>query len=234
MLKDNKIKSLVLSTGSWDGIYKIANWSGLKDNNNIRVINKPPFSIYAESISEKKGLEKMIKKINENKHQFYTYYTHNIDNTGHMYGHHPNVENYNISVKYTDDNIKGLFKLIKKEKKYNEDWLVLITTDHGGSSRYELSKTKAGREYLIKFDNNIQINAGIAQNRLNGIHGFRNDDNKILDQEQTKTFIIMKYNHMKYKINYKTTNKDISPTIYDFLVGIKDKTMFDGKSLLKK
>ena len=66
LLKDNKIKSLVVSAGSWDGIYKIANWSGIKDNNNIQVTNKPPFSIYAESISEKKGLEKMIKKINEN------------------------------------------------------------------------------------------------------------------------------------------------------------------------
>src|SRR5699024_10974766 len=54
------------------------------------------------------------------------------DNMGHMYGDHPK---FHESIRHMDGQIGRLWKAVQdREKNHNEEWLVIITTDHGRSS----------------------------------------------------------------------------------------------------
>jgi len=51
---------------------------------------------------------------------------------GHMYGDHPK---FHESIRHMDGQIGRLWKAVQdREKNHNEEWLVIITTDHGRSA----------------------------------------------------------------------------------------------------
>lgn len=53
------------------------------------------------------------------------------DNMGHQFGDHPK---FYESIRLMDDQVGRIWKSVKeREEKYNEEWLVVITTDHGRS-----------------------------------------------------------------------------------------------------
>lgn len=54
------------------------------------------------------------------------------DNMGHQYGDHPK---FYESIRLMDYQVGQIWEAVKeREKKYNEEWLVVITTDHGRSA----------------------------------------------------------------------------------------------------
>ena len=115
----------------------------------------------------------------------------------------------------------------------DEDWLVLITTDHGGSSRWRLEQSDAGLEVLASMDADEQINAGISQVHLEGVHGLRNDG--VIDHDQTTTFIILKNGIRSGQMNDGRSNQDITPTILHFLIpgDVDLRNLLEGRSLLE-
>lgn len=216
-LNNYKIKSYVVSAGGWDGIYKIGKWGNLPNNLNERAIvydNDKDHPI-DEFKSEIKAIDMLKYKIENNEDiQFFTLYTHNIDGNGHHYGHNPNINEYKQAVIGTSNNVLNLIDYInKRETQYQEEWLIIVTTDHGGSSRKFLKNNHPNK--LNMFDNNIQNNIGIDQRKLKGIHGFRDDD--FLNNSNTDTWILIIKDMIKYK-NIDTTNQHITPTIIKYLI----------------
>jgi predicted AlkP superfamily pyrophosphatase or phosphodiesterase len=57
-----------------------------------------------------------------------------VDGAGHKYGFHPTVKAYLQAIRQTDVYVGQLLKAVRERKTYSqEDWLVLVSTDHGGS-----------------------------------------------------------------------------------------------------
>ena len=56
-----------------------------------------------------------------------------VDHAGHANGFSPNVSQYITAIEGVDDCISPIMQAISQRPNYNnEDWLILITTDHGG------------------------------------------------------------------------------------------------------
>lgn len=59
-------------------------------------------------------------------------YLQYTDNMGHQYGDHPK---FHESIRLMDDQVGRIWNAVKeREEKFNEKWLVIITTDHGRSA----------------------------------------------------------------------------------------------------
>ena len=201
--------------------------SAILDNRYCDKWSKNP--LINEYKSERYALSKTLKFMEDSNIDFVTFYTHHVDAHGHRFGHNPRIKEYAQSIVKTDKNIKKLLDYVKNRELHNkENWMVIITTDHGGSARKILRKHKRGREILKKFDNDKQINAGIDQSQLMGIHGLR-DDAEIYNKHTTNFVIVKKPNKESKHLGLNKTNKDISPTIIKYLIPGKK-----GKDILKK
>ena len=57
-----------------------------------------------------------------------------VDHAGHSFGFHPENEKYISAIEITDKNVGRIISSLKKRTNYkNENWLILMSTDHGGS-----------------------------------------------------------------------------------------------------
>lgn len=60
-------------------------------------------------------------------------YLGNVDETGHKYGFHPKVPQYNAAIEEVDMQIGRVLSGLKARPTYaQEDWLIIVCTDHGG------------------------------------------------------------------------------------------------------
>ena len=58
-----------------------------------------------------------------------------VDHAGHTYGFDPNVAQYISAIETVDSQISPILNAIEQRPNYtNEDWLILISSDHGGMS----------------------------------------------------------------------------------------------------
>jgi predicted AlkP superfamily pyrophosphatase or phosphodiesterase len=59
-----------------------------------------------------------------------------VDGAGHRHGFHPDVGPYVRAIEQTDRYVGRLLQAVRGRKTYaREDWLVLVSTDHGGSGK---------------------------------------------------------------------------------------------------
>jgi len=57
-----------------------------------------------------------------------------VDHAGHKYGYKSNVKEYVQSIEKIDDQVGRIVKSLKRRENYKkENWLILLSTDHGGS-----------------------------------------------------------------------------------------------------
>ncbi len=232
-LNDHDVSYAVVSTGTWDGIQKIASYGGL-ENPKDRWVKAENNRTRTEYSTQNEGLKTALEYIDSGDIQMITYYTHHVDNAGHIYGHDPDVLQYAAAIGQTDDNMVKLLERVEvREKEHNEEWLVLVTTDHGGSSRWKLEQSEEGLAVLANMDADKQVNAGIPQMHLEGIHGLRDDG--VIDHLQTTTFILMKHGDGQGDLGEGKTNKDITPTVLEYLLPKKKyaRITLDGESLLE-
>jgi len=60
-------------------------------------------------------------------------YLGQVDETGHRYGFHPRLKRYKDAIERVDGHVGELLAaLASRENREREDWLILVTTDHGG------------------------------------------------------------------------------------------------------
>lgn len=70
-----------------------------------------------------------------------------VDAQGHGNGFSPTVAAYMNQIEYVDGQIRRILNALKNRANYaNEDWLVLMTTDHGGIGTGHGGPTRAERE----------------------------------------------------------------------------------------
>ena len=131
-------------------------------------------------------------------------YTHAVDAAGHAFGFAPHIRQYSSAIERVDTELAPLIECIRRrEAKLHEDWLLLITTDHGGSAR---SCMPTGQE--LAFDLALGLHQGISQHECEGVHG--------LDTSQHKnTFFLTSFGSEveKGEIIPAPTNADVMPAV---------------------
>jgi len=60
----------------------------------------------------------------------------NPDAVGHYYGFSPDVSEYVAAVKAADDMVGEIIGALEQRNLSDEDWLIIITSDHGGGGRF--------------------------------------------------------------------------------------------------
>lgn len=80
-----------------------------------------------------------------------------VDAQGHGNGFSPTVASYMNQIEYVDAQVRRILNALKNRPNYaNEDWLVLMTTDHGGIGTGHGGPTRAEREiWWVAAGNNI-------------------------------------------------------------------------------
>lgn len=63
-------------------------------------------------------------------------YFGDVDINGHGYGFHPKSPRYTAAVERVDTHVGNLLQAMRQRPNYkNEDWLILVCTDHGGQNK---------------------------------------------------------------------------------------------------
>jgi hypothetical protein len=120
-------------------------------------------------------------------------YIHGPDHAGHRHGFAPHVRKYMQMIEAVDEALAPLLKAA--EDAAHEDWLVLVTTDHGGTARSALARAQ-------------QQDLDRAQDGCEGVHG--------LDIPQHRaTFVIAAYASglKRGEIVPAPRNVDVTPTV---------------------
>lgn len=74
-----------------------------------------------------------VRLLGENDPTAMFVYFGNVDESGHKYGFHPSVKEYCQAIERTDEHVGAVLAAVRQRKTYaDEDWLVLVTSDHGG------------------------------------------------------------------------------------------------------
>ena len=87
------------------------------------------------------------------------YYDSSIDDTGHRVGFSNTLDAYLDSITKTDRDVEKIFGLIEqRSKKYQEDWLVVILTDHGGTvNKNKREDTLNGKKFKLGTHDQVGI-----------------------------------------------------------------------------
>ena len=141
-------------------------------------------------------------------------YLVNVDEEGHRSGFAPHNPRYLNAISKMDSQVGKLFKEIERRRKdYHEDWLVVITTDHGGTEYKHLPsdlKSRFEKEY--------------PDYAKPGIHGFA-------IKPHQNIFIFFQHPSLQAKeITPPPTSLDIVPTILSFF-GVSKPPHLQGQSL---
>jgi predicted AlkP superfamily pyrophosphatase or phosphodiesterase len=73
-----------------------------------------------------------------------------VDGAGHKYGFHPKVRRYVQAIEKTDEHIGAVLRALRGRKTYaREDWLILVSTDHGGSGKGHGKNTPEHRTIFL-------------------------------------------------------------------------------------
>ena len=133
-------------TGSWIGIHNIV--KSEKTTNKFINITNDPFE------NDTIACDEAIDALSTNKELDILFlYFMNIDASGHEYGFGLHCKEYNSSIKKTDLLIQKIMETLetRKNKYKEEDWLIVFTTDHGGTDWNCMSK-KEQNDYTNKYN----------------------------------------------------------------------------------
>lgn len=179
-------KSVLVSAGTWDGVPRLCGASPLQGVNEETLLiscadvlsSRLHVHFYA-----REGLAGQVEAAREavNKAQsllssggddlpdLIAVYIQAVDAAGHACGFGLDVQEYLQTIANVDSMLGGLLEMIEKRPS-DEDWLVIITTDHGGSSVRDLPEAL----YKEFAQDCACIHKGISQSSgLKGIHGLQ-------------------------------------------------------------
>ncbi len=107
--------------------YSVAHWSPISEN----IVSAADQNETAESDEEAE--EKLIAALTEQDPVAAFVHFNDPDSTGHSKGFSPAVPDYITAIETLDARVGRIMAALKQRKNFaNEDWLVLISTDHGG------------------------------------------------------------------------------------------------------
>ncbi|MDR9418606.1 alkaline phosphatase family protein [Gracilimonas sp.] len=100
----------------------------VRDGYDIDTLSFPHDSAWVRQVDEK-VVQEAAKSLKENAPDFSWIYLWYTDDTGHSFG---DTEKYFESIKNADRQVGKIWNAIQERKNnFNEDWLIIVTTDHG-------------------------------------------------------------------------------------------------------
>jgi hypothetical protein len=95
-------------------------------------------------------------------------YLSDIDVAGHDNGFHPSVEPYLNEIASNDVQIGQLLDAVKRRPTYaQEDWLILLSTDHGGTVDGSHGRNEMDHRRIFMIANGSSVKPGIVLNSAN-------------------------------------------------------------------
>lgn len=83
--------------------------------------------------TDESGSKAAVKILTERDPTVLFYYIGQVDETGHKHGFHPTVEEYVAAIETADKHVGEVLDAMRSRKTFaDEDWLVVVTSDHGG------------------------------------------------------------------------------------------------------
>ncbi len=119
----------------------------------------PKETLFADKEIYKKTIDILVDKKPINPDFMFTYF-HDLDAAGHVYGFSPDVTEYAETVSRVDSYIEDIFWVIERKRADGEDWMVIITSDHGGEDIYhsDYSNPNISNTILIINNPNVSFN----------------------------------------------------------------------------
>ncbi|MBX7164953.1 MAG: alkaline phosphatase family protein [Pirellulales bacterium] len=113
----------------------VATWVPIQDfivrDANIGLKFTPPENDYV--IADKDAAAAACKILTENDPTVLFYYIGQVDETGHKKGFHPTVKEYTDAIHQADIHVGEVLAALHARPKFAEEqWLILVTSDHGG------------------------------------------------------------------------------------------------------
>ena len=122
LAKQQKPELRTYSIANWEPVHKI-----LQENDATVVIHRKTDGLVTASVIsnlKNKDVDVMFVHLD------------NVDHAGHKYGYAVDNKKYIESIEKTDKKVGKILKALKKRENYkNENWLILFSTDHGGSEK---------------------------------------------------------------------------------------------------
>lgn len=109
--------------------YSIINWSPIH-----KILNNNDATVMKHKLTDGLVTKSVSKTLRNEDVDVMFVHLDNVDHAGHSTGFTPDNPKYIKAIEKSDKNIGKILKSLKKRKNYaNENWLILVSTDHGGS-----------------------------------------------------------------------------------------------------
>lgn len=109
--------------------YSIINWSPIH-----KILQENDATVMKNKITDGLVTSSVAKALKNEDVDVMFVHLDNVDHAGHSTGFTPDNPKYIRAIEKTDKNIGKILKSLKKRKNYDhENWLILVSTDHGGS-----------------------------------------------------------------------------------------------------
>lgn len=116
-------------------LVSLITWSPIEDHivSNADVHKKYEDSSKDYAKFDASAAEEAVKQLADPKLDCLFLYFGQVDEAGHNHGFHPTVKDYKAAIERVDAHVgKVLEALAKRETLQNEDWVIVVTSDHGG------------------------------------------------------------------------------------------------------
>ena len=111
--------------------YSITHWSPLHT-----ILQNGDADIALDFDSDQKVTNEVVKVLLHNDVDAMFIHLDDVDHSGHSSGFHPENKEYLSTIENADINVGKMISALKKRDHYlNENWLIIISTDHGGSEK---------------------------------------------------------------------------------------------------
>ena len=133
-------------------------WNPINDN----IISEDDITSKINASNDEDAEHKAINEIIANNTDVLFVHFDDVDHAGHANTYHPTVEKYRNAVKNADARVGRLLAAVKSRPTYKqEDWLIVVSTDHGGGTSHGGSSYVERNAFIIV--NNSRIQPQIVQ-----------------------------------------------------------------------
>lgn len=109
--------------------YSIVNWGPIH-----QILQEHDASHHSSPINDGRVTSSVVRTLKRKEVDVMFVQLDHVDHAGHTYNFSPESEKYLKAIEKSDRQLGQMVGALEKRKNYDqEDWLILITTDHGGS-----------------------------------------------------------------------------------------------------
>ncbi|CAJ1459071.1 unnamed protein product [Effrenium voratum] len=160
-LAERNLKAELLNVG-WPGVPQLCGGRELAKHLQVR-----QFADEAQELD--KAVAEMLQLLEKGREApaVLALYTHCVDMAGHLHGFSLDVPEYMQAIEHFDTSLGRLLDGLGQRE--GEDWLVAITTDHGGGAAKDMSK-----DMWSQFVEDCKcLHKGLSQAGCQGVHGLQ-------------------------------------------------------------